>query len=110
METINVVPTENEQRRRCVTELSADEARQFFLKQESYCTIDLPPYFTFNDILSDVARLINGKSLSNFRDSKVRDLDHVNHLVLNNKDGRYSWRPLELAARPRNTVDEVVGV
>jgi hypothetical protein len=35
-------------RQRSILDLTCDEARLFFLKQESYCSIDLPPYFHFN--------------------------------------------------------------
>lgn len=85
-------------KRRSILELSCDEAQTFLLKQESYCTIDLPPYFQFNELLSDVAKVLKGKRLSDFLcDSNFpRDLEDVNHCIFNNKDGRYEWRPLEL--------------
>lgn len=82
--------------RRSIVELSCGEARQFFLKRESYCTMDLPPYFDFSDILKNVAEVLAEKTLSSSLSKKPRDLEHINHLVLNNKDGRYDWRPLEL--------------
>ena len=36
-------------------ELSHDEARNFFLKHESYFNADLPPYFQFEELLHAVA-------------------------------------------------------
>lgn len=37
--------------RKSILELNANEARQFFLKHESYCNIDLPKYFSFSELL-----------------------------------------------------------
>ena len=81
---------------RSIIELSCDEARAFLLKQESYCTISLPQYFQFDGLLCGIAGVLGKKSLSDFRSCSPRDLDGVNHLILNNKDGQYAWRPLEL--------------
>ena len=87
---------DNRPRRRSITALSRDEARQFLLKHDSYCTIDLPHYFDFADLLSAVARILEGKQLSDFYLKTPRESDNVNHPVLSNKDGRFDWRPLEL--------------
>ena len=81
---------------RVITELRYDEARAFLIKQESYCTLDLPSYFRFNDLLLTVDSLLKGRSLSGYRHKSPRNLDHVNHQILSNKDGRYAWRPFEL--------------
>jgi hypothetical protein len=81
----------------CVLELTHDEAREHFLKGESYCTIELPKYFTFNGILSYVDKKI--KCLSNFNKSNTknpRNCDDVNHTILSNKDGKYAWRPRQI--------------
>lgn len=83
-------------RNRSILELSCDEARAFLLKHESYCSIDFPPYFIFDDLLSGVSKELNGKNLSDFRRENPRDFEGVNHHVLNNKDGRHAWRPLQL--------------
>jgi hypothetical protein len=79
-----------------ILELTHDEAQQYFLKQESYCNFDLPEYFQFENILSTVNTLLNGKKLSDFRENNPRDYDDVNYKILNNKDGKYAWRPLQL--------------
>ena len=83
-------------RRRLITELSCDEARAFLLKQESYCTIELPPYFSFDGLLNGVAHELQGKQLSQLWVKRPREFEDVNYRVLSNKDGRYDWRPLEL--------------
>ena len=84
-------------RRRPIPQLSCDEARAFLLKQESYCTIELPQYFQFNDLLlNDVANVLEGRCLSNFWHHSPKKCEDVNYRILNNKDGRYAWRPFEL--------------
>lgn len=80
-----------------ITRLTHTEARKFFLKETSYCNFDLPTYFSFDAILSDVDRFLEGKRLSDFiSTTKPRDIESVNHLMLNNKDGQYAWRPMQL--------------
>ncbi len=86
----------NSLKNRSILELTCDEARAFFLKQESYCSIDFPPYFKFNDLLAGVSKVLDGKNLSDFQREKPRECEDVNHLVLSNKDGRHAWRPLQL--------------
>ena len=74
--------------------MSPEEARVFLLKPKSYFTLELPTYFQFDDFLSDIATLLKQKPLSDPIDS--RESDHVNHTIVNNKDGHYTWRPMEL--------------
>ncbi len=83
-------------RNRSILELSCDEAREFLLKQESYCRLDLPPYFQFRSLLDGIVEVLDDKRLSDFRSGKPWEFDDVNHLILSNKDGRYAWRPLQL--------------
>ena len=92
----NQAHTPNDTARRSLIDLTAEEARAFLLKQESYCTIDLPSYFQFDNLLEDVAKLLEGKNLSDCIATPPNALDGVNHVILNNKDGKYAWRPLEL--------------
>jgi hypothetical protein len=40
--------------RRSIVDLSYDEARQFLLKAESYCSLELPPYINFDDLINGV--------------------------------------------------------
>ncbi|MBI5194181.1 MAG: hypothetical protein HZA08_12190 [Nitrospirae bacterium] len=96
MSVSNPAVTATTRRSRSIFELSCDEARSFFLKQESYCTIDLPPYFHFSKLLIGISKALEGKALSDLQNQKPRDLENVNHLILNNKDGRHAWRPLQL--------------
>lgn len=81
--------------RKSILELTADEARTFLLKPESYCSLDLPPYICFDALIEGVHKVLEGKKLSDLS-SKPRDHDDVNYTILNNKDGKYAWRPFQL--------------
>ena len=81
--------------RTSILDLSHDEAQKFFLKPESYCSLDLPPYLVFEDLLAGVNAVLAGQKLSNMG-TKARDHHDVNHTILHNKDGKYAWRPLQL--------------
>jgi RNA-directed DNA polymerase len=81
--------------RQSVLELDCAAARAFFLKGESYCNLDLPPYIRFDALIDGVHKLLDGKSLSDLS-SKPRDHDDVNYTILHNKDGKYAWRPFQL--------------
>lgn len=75
--------------------MTARQARVFLLKPESYCSLDLPPYFVFSKILSAVSKNLIGKTLASMS-SKSRDHEGVNYSMLSNKDGRHAWRPFQL--------------
>lgn len=75
--------------------MTATKARAFFLKPESYCRIDLPPYFDFGRVLRPVSKLLNAKPLASAA-SKPREHEDVNYTIYSNKDGRYAWRPFQL--------------
>ncbi|MCF7944479.1 MAG: RNA-directed DNA polymerase [Spirochaetia bacterium] len=81
-----------------VTDLSPTEAKAFFLKETSYCNFDLPVYITFQKILEKVDGALENKNLSDcLKGEKKPSLcEGVNYLIINNKDGRYAWRPFQL--------------
>ncbi len=79
-----------------VLKMSAAEARLFFYKGESYCSIDLPFYFDFSSLIETVANKMSGKTFSELELGKPADFENVNYKLLSNKDGKYSWRPFEL--------------
>jgi hypothetical protein len=79
-----------------VLELSPAEAKQFFLNEKSYCEFDLPPYFTFGNLLTKLSDKIGNTNLKDYCLSKPRDYSNVNYVLLNNKDGKYAWRPYQL--------------
>lgn len=88
--------SESEEKRQSVLEMSGSEARYFFLKGQSYCNFDLPPYFTFDSLLAKASKQLEGKSLKTMTSCSPRDYDDLSHKILNNKDGKFAWRPLEL--------------
>lgn len=84
------MPTE-----RSVRSMTARQARTFFLKPESYCRLDLPPYFDFGRVLRPVELILTGRPLTSLK-LKPRDCEDVNYTIYSNKDGRYAWRPFQL--------------
>lgn len=88
---------------RKITELKALEVRKFFLKDRSYINFDIPPYFHFDQLLTFTAAAVSRKKLdslckskSNKRPDLPSGYEGVNYTILSNKDGAYSWRPLQL--------------
>lgn len=81
-----------------LTDLSNTEAKKFLLKSKGYAYFDLPPYFTFDAILSQVDKKIQNKNISDFyvQDGNPKNYEDVNYKLLNNKDGKYDWRPFQL--------------
>ena len=81
--------------RKSIIKLSPGKVREFFLRNESYFNMDLPPYFNFSAILSCVDKSLNGKNISDLI-KNPRYYDNVNYTFFANKDGKYSWRPFQL--------------
>lgn len=91
---------------RSILDFDHDEARTFFLKEESYFNFDLPAYFTFENLLNDLSHALDGHEIEAFYKNIKSDgspkrpfpseLEGVNYLLLNNKDGKYAWRPFQL--------------
>jgi len=90
-----------------IIELTHIEAREFFLKEVSYFNFDLPKYFKFQDLINKLSTKLNNKNLSDYYSSYVdtnkktktnypSDFDDVNYKFLNNKDGKFAWRPFQL--------------
>jgi RNA-directed DNA polymerase len=89
----------------CIIEMTAEEARTYLLKHESYFRDKLPPYFNFGPLLASIDSFMAGKKLSDFtkreaeKSSKpinIGKLENLNHVILMNKDGRHDWRPFTL--------------
>ena len=90
---------EKAKKTRVIIELSHNEARDFFLKEKSYFSFDLPNYFTFQKLLNKIAKVIRGKEIQSFYDRDVkspRNVEAVNYKFLNNKDGKFAWRPFQI--------------
>jgi hypothetical protein len=81
--------------KKSILDLSSDDARNFFLKPESYSTIELPPYIEFSELLSKVNNILGKNDLASLS-SRPDNHENVNYTILSNKDGKYAWRPLQL--------------
>lgn len=79
-----------------ILELSSEEAKKFFLKKESYSSLELPYYFNFQTIIDKIAVKLDNKDLKGFRSKTPREFENVNYKLITNKDGKYSWRPFQL--------------
>lgn len=87
-----------------ILDLNHIEAKQFFLKEESYLNFDLPTYFVFKYLLQSVSEHIDGHELSDFYSTEQEqtkkcspaEFEDVNYIFLNNKDGKFAWRSLQL--------------
>lgn len=81
---------------RSILDLSADEAKQYFLKGSSYFNADFPPYISFEPILKGVVDILKGQDYTSVKSSDPAHLSDVNYSFVTNKDGRLAWRPIEL--------------
>ena len=78
-----------------ILDMGPDRARKFLLKGESYCRFSLPKYLVFDDMLRGVSKYLAQHSLDSVSNG-ARKHAGVNHTILDNKDGEYAWRPMEL--------------
>lgn len=81
-----------------ILDLSHSEARSYFMCSKNYCNIELPIYFSFEKLLSDISTYLVDSNLSQFTSSELKpyELDDVNYSLLNNKNDSLSWRPLKI--------------
>jgi len=80
-----------------VLDLNSAEATAFFLKEESYCSFELPEYFSFQALIVSLSYELKGKVLRDCTTAiKPKDVEGVNYTLLNNKDGKFAWRPFQL--------------
>lgn len=80
-----------------VLNLNSIDAKAFFLKEESYCSFELPEYFSFQTLITSLSKELKGKTLRDCTTAiKPKDVEGVNYTLLNNKDGKFAWRPFQL--------------
>jgi len=91
-----------------VLDVQANDARDFFLRQSSYCSIGLPSYFDFHDILSKMFILAESKTFNDIKfnagiekkhknlSKELQNIPDANYHFFSNKDGRFDWRPLQI--------------
>lgn len=78
-----------------VLELSNEKARKFFMDPQSYGSTELPPYFDFSKILNVAESQAGTVQLSKAILKRASDVEGVNYTLVDNKDGKYAWRPLQ---------------
>ena len=81
---------------RTILEMRHKAAKKFLLKPESYFNCSMPIYFDFEWVLTEVDKYLKPRSLEDLTTSKPSKFNGVNHTILNNKDGKYAWRPFQL--------------
>ena len=79
-----------------VLSLNSNDAKKFFLDQEAYSNIELPPYFSFGKTISAINKKIKESILTSADLARAKKHETVNHVLYGNKDGKYAWRKYEL--------------
>lgn len=81
-----------------ILDMSCEDAKKFFLKEKSYCNIDLPNYFSFERLLKEIdCEMDSTNPISDVYNWKsLKNCENVNHTLFANKDGKLSWRPLQI--------------
>ncbi|HAE85320.1 MAG TPA: hypothetical protein DCG78_02270 [Anaerolineaceae bacterium] len=79
-----------------IIDLSNEEAKVYFLKGSSYFNNDLPNYVSFEPILTNVLKILDGNDIKIFQKRNPSDFSDVNYSLITNKDGKFAWRPIEL--------------
>lgn len=89
--------THHKRNTKSILDLTATDAHEYLMRGESYCDIELPPYFVFDDLINNVCQSVDNQGKVNGDVEKdAGKYDNVNYRVLSNKDGKYAWRRLEL--------------
>ena len=78
-------------------EMNNKEARKFFLKNESYFTLNLPNYYNFEPLLKKIHQdNCKKNSFNSYCNSKPKIIPNINYHILINKKDKMSWRKLTL--------------
>lgn len=83
-----------------VLTLTPKQALEYFMDAGQYCGIALPSYINFQPILDYVKTTIGAKDLANCLKEEKQypsKFDQVNYKILVNKDGKYAYRPIQIA-------------
>lgn len=82
-----------------VLDLTATKAKKFFIRNDSYCNVELPPYFNFTHCLKSAIDEIKSsdlKEISQKSPNKIGNFDNVNYKFTTNKENSLSWRQFQL--------------
>lgn len=72
-----------------VLSLSNTEAREHFLKAESFVDFDLPTYFDFSNLLKEVSKILSSRNLSDYYEDEDKpcNYEEVNYILYSKKEG-----------------------
>ena len=81
-----------------VLDLNASEMREFFLQSDRYCTVKLPKYFCFTNLLKNLYEHIKKKTESSIVQDckKAGNFEHISYEITVDKNGGLDWRKLQL--------------
>ena len=84
-----------------ITNLDNIKARKFLLREDSFFNFELPPYFNFSNLIKKIQKILE-EELKNNRikltevTRNFKETEDSNYKIFINKDGRYSWREIEI--------------
>lgn len=79
-----------------ILELTNQEAHDYLMASENYCTTELPEYIDFSSVLKCADEKIHSLDILEVAPEAAIQ-ENVNLCILSNKDGGYGVRPLTLA-------------
>ncbi len=92
-----------------ILQLDCNTAREFFLQEGSYNTVNFPPYIKFDSLLNEISKELKNNppiyKIEKYTTEKGKEKERtlypsgyedVNYKLFNNKNGKYSWRLLQL--------------
>lgn len=83
--------------RKSVLEMTAAEARAFFLKSSSYANMVLPEYFDFQPVLDFAFSKVSGGKLNSMINRNIlKTAENANYSIILNKDAGYDWRDVKI--------------
>lgn len=65
------------------------------MEPQSYGSAELPSYFDFSNVLSVAEKSLSHHPLTKNMIHTACGMEGVNYTLIDNKDGKYSWRPLQ---------------
>ena len=66
------------------------------MEPNNYGSTELPPYFDFTGVLNYASQIVNTLLRNRTLLAAAKKFEGVNYTLINNKDGKYAWRPLQL--------------
>lgn len=90
-----------------ILSLKHDEARQYFMRADSYINFDLPEYFNFKPVLLEAETILKNNKFDSvcikYQNAKSKNktffpkfCDGTSCVILDNKDGKNAWRPMSI--------------